>query len=80
MNNGTHRLHAIFDGLMFVLQSEYGGDDCFHVWVQQLVRLKIALFERTKIVTTVAAGILACPRNVTHDSCLNWTNETNQQL
>lgn len=79
MDNGAHCLHAILDGLMFILQSEYGGDDCLHVWVQQFVWLKIALFERAKIVTTVAAGILACPRNMTHDSCLHWTDETNQQ-
>jgi hypothetical protein len=79
MNDDAHRLHAILDGFMFILQSENGGDDCFHVWVQQLVWLKITLFERTKIVATVAAGILACPRNVAHDSCLHWINETDQQ-
>ena len=67
-NDGAHSLHPILDGLVFVLESEYGGNDGLHVWVQYLIWLEVALLERTEIVTTVAAGVLACPCDVTHDS------------
>jgi len=67
-NDGAYSLHPILDGLVFVLESEYGGNDGLHVWVQYLIWLEVALLERTEIVTTVAAGILACPCDVTHDS------------
>lgn len=64
-------MHAALRCLMLVLQAENAGDVGLHVGVQDLVRLEIALLESTKIVATVAAGILARPCDVTHDCGLN---------